>query len=251
MRIEPDARAEPRGRDDAAAAGRGLRPHPHRRSRAPTARSGSRRRTGATTASSGSRPPRPCRCVAAGTLVSAGGRHRSCAPGPRSPPSSAAPTTGSTCGAAPNDGTSWAGYTSAGITSTNAPSAASSAPGRVDLVTRRSSGAVVQTWFRGGRRLGLDPARRSSSSRSTPSPWATAPSTCSPWRRPASGSAALGPPAVERLASPSAAGSRRGCRRRPTRARGRIVVSGRGTDGATYEREFTPTAGLDTWRGKR
>ena len=151
---EPDARAEPRGRDDA----RCRRPRASAASapwrRAPTARSGSRRRTAATTASSGSRPPRPCPVRAAGHAHPARRASPSCAPGPRSPSSSAAPTTGSTCGAAPTTAASWAGYTSADITSTNAPSAASSAPGRVDLVTRRSSGAVVQSWFRGGRRLG-------------------------------------------------------------------------------------------------
>ena len=53
-----------------------------------------------------------------------------------------------------NDGVSWAGWVSAGVTSTNAPSAASSRAGRVDLVTRSASGSVIHSWFQGGTRQG-------------------------------------------------------------------------------------------------
>ncbi len=53
-----------------------------------------------------------------------------------------------------NDGSTWGGYAPAGVNTTNAPSATSSATGRVDLVTRLASGAVVHSWYRGGPRLG-------------------------------------------------------------------------------------------------
>ena len=52
------------------------------------------------------------------------------------------------------DGASWAGWTGAGVHSTDAPSAASSAAGRVDLVTRSATGSVVHSWFTGGTRRG-------------------------------------------------------------------------------------------------
>ena len=53
-----------------------------------------------------------------------------------------------------DDGATWAGWAGAGVTSTDAPSAASSAAGRVDLVTRSASGSVVHSWFQGGTRGG-------------------------------------------------------------------------------------------------
>ncbi|MGL4177417.1 MAG: PQQ-dependent sugar dehydrogenase, partial [Dermatophilaceae bacterium] len=53
-----------------------------------------------------------------------------------------------------DDGRSWAGWAAAGVTSTATPSATSSSSGRVDLLTRSASGSVVQSWLRGGRRLG-------------------------------------------------------------------------------------------------
>ena len=148
-----------------------------------------------------------------------------------------------------DDGTSWAGYTSADITSTNAPSATSSTPGRVDLVTRRSSGAVVQSWFRGGKRLGstqlggrvlaqhavslgdgtLDVFAVATDGSGLRQHWD---------RRRWSGWVSIGGRFTSGLSASA------------DPARGRIVVSGRGTNGATYEREFTPTGALDTWRGK-
>ena len=148
-----------------------------------------------------------------------------------------------------DDGASWAGYTSAGITSTNAPSATSSAAGRVDLVTRLASGAVVQSWYRGGPRLGstnlggdvvaqhavslgdgtLDVFAVSRSGVALRQHWD---------RQRWSGWLAVGGRFTSGLSASAD----------PTR--NVIVVSGRGTDGATYEREFTPTAASGTWSAR-
>ena len=148
-----------------------------------------------------------------------------------------------------DDGATWAGYVAAGVTSTNAPSAASSAAGRVDLVTRLPSGAVVQSWYRGGPRLGstnlggdvvaqhavslgdgtLDVFAVSRQGVALRQHWDT-----HRW----SGWVSVGGRFTSGL-SASADPARRA-----------VVVSGRGTDGATYEREFSPTAALDTWRAK-
>jgi glucose/arabinose dehydrogenase len=148
-----------------------------------------------------------------------------------------------------DDGNTWAGYVAADVTSTNAPSAASSAAGRVDLVTRLASGEVVQSWYRGGSRLGstnlggdvvaqhavslgdgtLDVFAVSRQGVALRQHWDTR--RWSGWL-PVGGRFTSG---LSASADP---------------ARKVVVVSGRGTDGATYEREFTPTSALDTWRGK-
>jgi len=146
-----------------------------------------------------------------------------------------------------DDGTSWAGYTSAGVTSTNAPSATSSAAGRVDLVTRLSSGGVVQSWYRGGPRLGstnlggdvvaqhavslgdgtLDVFAVSRQGKALRQHWD---------KRRWSGWVPVGGRFTSGLSASA------------DPARQVIVVSGRGIDGVTYEREFTPTAARDAWR---
>lgn len=46
-----------------------------------------------------------------------------------------------------DDGRRWSGWQEAGVTSAAAPSVASSARGRVDLVTRSASGRVIYTWY--------------------------------------------------------------------------------------------------------
>ncbi|MGO4599105.1 PQQ-dependent sugar dehydrogenase [Terrabacter sp. 2RAF25] len=53
-----------------------------------------------------------------------------------------------------DDGATWSAWASAGITSTDPPSAASSSLGRIDLFTRNASHQVVHTWFTGGVRRG-------------------------------------------------------------------------------------------------
>lgn len=147
-----------------------------------------------------------------------------------------------------DDGASWAGYTSAGVTSTNAPSAASSSAGRLDLVTRSPSGAVVQSWFRGGTRLGstdlggrVVAQHAVSLGDGTLDVFAVAPNGVAyrqHWdRRRWSGWVPIGGLFTSGLSASA------------DPARGVVVVSGRGTDGATYQREFTPTAALASWRG--
>ena len=145
-----------------------------------------------------------------------------------------------------DDGTTWGSWAAAGITSTNAPSAASSAAGRVDLVTRSASGAVVQSWYRGGPRLGstnlggdviaqhavslgdgtLDVfavSRRGTAMRQH-------------WDRTRwSGWVSVGGAFTSGLSASA------------DPARKVVVVSGRGVDGATYERTFSRTAALGSW----
>ena len=145
-----------------------------------------------------------------------------------------------------NDGASWAGWAAAGVTSSNAPSAASSATGRVDLVTRSASGSVVHSWFQGGTRLG---------------------STDLGGRLVAQHAASLGNGTLDVFAvRPSGEGVRKhwngarwggwvsiggvftsGLSASADPARGVIVVSGRGANGATYEKEFTATAATTGW----
>ena len=53
-----------------------------------------------------------------------------------------------------DDGRTWAGWVATGIQSTSAPAVASSAAGRIDLVTRSTTGRAVHTWFVNGTRAG-------------------------------------------------------------------------------------------------
>lgn len=145
-----------------------------------------------------------------------------------------------------NDGATWAGWVSAGVTTTNAPSAASSSPGRVDLVTRSASGSVVHSWYQGGTRRG---------------------STDLGGRLVAQHAASLGNGTLDVFAvRPSGEGVRKhwdgtrwsvwmsiggaftsGFSASADPARGVIVVSGRGGNGATYEKEFTATGPVNAW----
>jgi glucose/arabinose dehydrogenase len=157
------------------------------------------------------------------------------------------------------DGASWAGWTGAGVHSTDAPSAASSAAGRIDLVTRSATGSVVHSWFTGGTRRG---------------------STDLGGRLVAQHAASLGDGTLDVFAvRPSGEGVRKhwngsqwgawvtiggaftsGLSASADPARAVIVVSGRGTNGATYEREFSAAAattgwvrrgdGLSSWSGR-
>ena len=145
-----------------------------------------------------------------------------------------------------DDGATWSGFTSAGVTSTNAPSAASSASGRTDLVTRAPDGSVVQSWFRGATRLGstqlggrvvsqhavslgdgtLDVFAVSAAGDAYRNHWDTR--VWSGWR-------SVGGKFTSGLSASAD----------PVRAR--VLVTGRGTDGRTYERTFSPSASLGTW----
>ena len=145
-----------------------------------------------------------------------------------------------------DDGATWAGWVSTGVTSTNAPSAASSAAGRTDLVTRSPSGSVVHSWFQGGTRRG---------------------STDLGGHLVAQHVASLGDGTLDVLAvRPSGEGVRRhwngsrwgawvsiggtftsGLSASADPGRGVLVVSGRGLNGATYEKELSATGALTSW----
>jgi hypothetical protein len=145
-----------------------------------------------------------------------------------------------------DDGAAWSGWAGAGVTSTNAPSAASSAAGRVDLVTRSASGGVVQSWYRGGARLGstnlggnVVAQHAASLGDGTLDVFAVSPQGVAlrqHWDRQRwSGWVAVGglfTSGLSASADPS---------------RGLVTVTGRGTDGGTYERQFTATAASGTW----
>ncbi len=145
-----------------------------------------------------------------------------------------------------DDGSTWGGYTPAGVNSTNAPSATSSAAGRVDLVTRLASGAVVHSWYRGGPRLGstnlggnVVAQHAVSLGDGTLDVFAVSPRGVAHrqhWNGQRwSGWVSVGGPFTSGLSASA------------DPARKLIVVTGRSTSGATYERSFTPTAGLGTW----
>ena len=145
-----------------------------------------------------------------------------------------------------DDGTTWGGWVGAGVSSTNAPSATSSAAGRVDLLTRSATGSVVHTWYQAGRRVG---------------------STNLGGTVVAQHAASLGNGTLDVFAvTPSGVGSRNhfdgrswsgwrgiggsftsGLSASADPGRARINVTGRGPDGATTERQFTPTGAVATW----
>ncbi|MGG5258173.1 PQQ-dependent sugar dehydrogenase [Phycicoccus avicenniae] len=145
-----------------------------------------------------------------------------------------------------NDGATWAATARTGVTSVGPPSAASSAPGRVDLVTRSASGAVVYSRILGGRRTGSSSlggsvvsAHVTSLGDGTIDVFAVGRDGVAVrkhWNR-ASWSAWQ--PVGGSFTSALSAS--------PDPARGVITVTGRGPDGRTYEREFTPTAASGTW----
>lgn len=145
-----------------------------------------------------------------------------------------------------DDGTSWSGWAGAGATSTNAPSATSSAPGRVDLMTRSASGSVVHSWFQAGRRAGstdlggtVIAQHAASLGNGTIDVFAVTPTgaasrnhfdgrTWSGWR-------GIGGVFTSGLSASADPG------------RGLLNVTGRGANGSTYERGFTPTGASGSW----
>jgi glucose/arabinose dehydrogenase len=145
-----------------------------------------------------------------------------------------------------DDGTTWSAWASAGTTSTNAPSATSSAPGRVDLVTRSSTGAVVHTWFVNGARSGstdlggrVVAQHTVSLGDGTLDVFAVAP-TGAGYRQHWNGTRWSGWVRVGGLFTSGLSAS-------ADPAQGVVVVSGRGTDGRTYERSFSLTSALASW----
>lgn len=146
-----------------------------------------------------------------------------------------------------DDGATFADWSPAGVTSTNAPSAASSARGRYDLVTRSASGGVVQTYFRGATRLGstdlggtVVAQHAVSLGDGTLDVFAVAPNGVAyrqHWDRTRwSGWRSVGGEFTSGLSASADPST------------GLVVVSGRGTNGATYERTFSRTAATTSWQ---
>ncbi|GAA5021475.1 hypothetical protein GCM10023258_10880 [Terrabacter aeriphilus] len=145
-----------------------------------------------------------------------------------------------------NDGATWGAWASAGVTSTDAPTATSSRPGRVDLFTRTASRQLVHTWFVNGVRQGsvaiggsVIAQHAASLGDGTIDVFGIA-VTGSAWRkhfdgRRWSGWKPMGGVFTSGL-SASANPVGRG-----------ILVTGRGTNGATYERVFYPTTATKGW----
>jgi glucose/arabinose dehydrogenase len=145
-----------------------------------------------------------------------------------------------------DDGKTWAAWASAGVTSTDAPSAASSATGRLDLLTRTTSGSVVHSWFTGGVRRGstdlggrVVAQHAVSLGDGTLDVFAVAPSGTG-YRKHYDGTrwgawVSVGGLFTSRLTAAA------------DPARKVVVVSGRGQSGATYEGEFTPAGAAGEW----
>lgn len=145
-----------------------------------------------------------------------------------------------------DDGATWSGWAGAGVSSTNAPSAASSAAGRVDLLTRSATGSVVHTWYQAGRRVGstdlggtVIAQHAASLGNGTLDVFAVTPSglgsrnhfngtSWSGWR-------GIGATFTSGLSASADPG------------RALVNVTGRAPDGATTERQFTPTGAVGTW----
>ncbi len=145
-----------------------------------------------------------------------------------------------------NDGASWSAWTSAGVTSTDAPSATSSRSGRVDLFTRNASRQLVHTWFQDGIRKGsvnlggtVIAQHGASLGNGTMDVFALA-TTGTAWRKHYDGT---------RWSGWISAGGRftSGLSASADPAGRGILVTGRGTNGATYERTFYPTTATSSW----
>ena len=145
-----------------------------------------------------------------------------------------------------NDGASWGSWISAGVTSTDAPSATSSRSGRVDLFTRNSARQLVHTWYQDGIRKGsanlggtVVAQHGASLGNGTMDVFAVA-TTGSAWRKHFDGTRWSGwisaggvfTSGLSASANPASRG---------------ILVTGRGTNGATYERTFYPTTATSSW----
>jgi glucose/arabinose dehydrogenase len=145
-----------------------------------------------------------------------------------------------------DDGRTWSPWAYAGVTSTDAPSAAASSSGRIDLLTRDTRRRVVHTWFVGGVRKGsvvLGGAaiaqHLSSVGDGSLDVWAVAPDGTG-WRKHlGSGgwTSWLGIGGIFTSGLSAAADQ-------VTHA---TVVTGRGTGGLTHEQAFTPTGGGTRW----
>ncbi|GAB3885240.1 PQQ-dependent sugar dehydrogenase [Terrabacter terrigena] len=146
-----------------------------------------------------------------------------------------------------DDGATWSAWTSAGVTSTDAPSAASASAGRVDLFTRNASRQVVHTWFTGGVRRGstllgggVIAQHGSSVGGGTLDVWGVAPNGTG-WRNHHDGTRWSGWRQVGGIFTSGLSASADLTTKVTT-------VSGRGNGPTTYERTFTAsTTGTSGW----
>jgi glucose/arabinose dehydrogenase len=140
-----------------------------------------------------------------------------------------------------DDARTWGGWTDGGVSSSDAPSATSSASGRIDLATRSASRRAVHTWYLGGVRGGSTDLGGAVLAQHLTSPgdgtldlWAVGTngtgwwrhrdgSSWGPWRY-------LGGIFTSGLSASADAST------------GRTVVSGRGADGRTWSRTFAARA---------
>ncbi|MCU1535787.1 MAG: putative soluble aldose sugar dehydrogenase [Humibacillus sp.] len=145
-----------------------------------------------------------------------------------------------------DDGRTWSPWAYAGVTSTDAPSAAASSSGRIDLFTRDASRRVVHTWFVNGVRQGsavlggaVIAQHGSSVGGGTLDVWGVAPDGTG-WRNHYDGSRWSGWRSIGGIFTSglSAAADQ------VTRT---TIVTGRGTGGLTHEETFTATGGGSRW----
>lgn len=148
-----------------------------------------------------------------------------------------------------DDAKTWGPWTQAGVTSTSAPAVASSANGRIDLITRSARGSAVHTWFVNGARAGQTDLGGYITA---------APAVVS------RGNGVLD--VFVRGSSPYGAARKRYANGRWSgwqqfggvftsalgasinRSTGTITVTGRGTNGSAYNRTVTATSNGDAWR---
>jgi hypothetical protein len=145
-----------------------------------------------------------------------------------------------------SDGAHWAAWTSAGVTSTDAPSATSSRTGRIDLFTRNASRQVVHTWFQNGIRQGsvnlggtVVAQHGASAGQGTLDVFAVAPGGAS-FRRHFDGASWSAWTATGGVFTSGLSAS-------ADPSNGTLLVTGRGTNGGTYERTFSPTSASAGW----
>jgi hypothetical protein len=145
-----------------------------------------------------------------------------------------------------DNGATWRPWTSAGVTSTDAPTVTASRAGRIDLFTRDAGRGVRHTWFVGGARSGsaavggtVIAQHASSVGDGTIDVWGVWPSG-NGYRRHFDGRAwSAWTFTGGRFTSGLSA---------TTSSRTRMtVLTGRGTDAFTYERTFTPTGSSGSW----
>lgn len=148
-----------------------------------------------------------------------------------------------------DDGRTWGPTTTTGLASSGAPSATSSSPGRLDVVTRSPGGRVVYSRFSGTRRVsstafdGTVVSAHITSLRDGTMDVFALESDGTVIRRHWNGARWGGWQDVGGRFTSALSAS-------PDAGRRVTTVTGRGTDGRTYERVFTPTGAIGGWTAR-